>query len=234
LLPNIINDQIPRVSKVVLLSGLLFGIVGLVYSLSCFEVFTPGNSNAYCLFQSLICHLGIVVGPAALFALKMTNYSVYPSIYAPALASRRNLLNLSKIQGWFAKGVVSLPAITAIPIGLIALVLNLSDELNMYYAPPALFWLAFITSAMHYQSRAMLVPLWLSRQFSFSAGFGVFTTVISGYKLVDLRLQSDESRKVLNHIQRDIDSKRTESSSKKVQKMKEHQELMKDLKDPFM
>ena len=28
----------------------------------------------------------------------------------------------------------------------------------------------------------------------------VFSTIITGYKLVDLRMQSDESRKVLNHI----------------------------------
>ena len=199
-MPNIINDSIPRVSKVVLVSALLFGVIGLVYSLSFFDVFTPRNSNAYCLFQSLICHLGIVVGPAALFALKMTNYSVYPSIYGPALASRRNLLNLGTMQGWFAKGIVSLPAITILPLALTSLALSLSDSLNMYYTPPALFWLAFVTSAMHYQSRAMLVPLWLSRQFYFYAGFGVFSTIITGYKLVDLRMQSDESRKVLHHI----------------------------------
>jgi hypothetical protein len=141
-----------------------------------------------------------VVGPAALFALKMTNYSVYPSIYGPALMSRRNLLNLGMIQGWFAKAVVSLPALTILPLGLQVLSLNLSDSLNMYFSPPALFWLAFITSAMTYNARAMLIPLWLSRQFYFFAGFGVFTTIIASYKLVDLRLQSDESRKVLNHI----------------------------------
>jgi hypothetical protein len=48
LLPNIIGDEVPRVSKVVLVSALFFGLAGLVYSLSCFDVFTPTNSNAYC------------------------------------------------------------------------------------------------------------------------------------------------------------------------------------------
>ena len=80
-LPELAPEKIPLVSRVLLLSCLFFGLSGVTYYLSAREYFSPGHTNAQNLFFSLMCHLGVVIGPAALFALKCTNYSVYPLVY---------------------------------------------------------------------------------------------------------------------------------------------------------
>ena len=178
----------------------LFGAGCVTYCLGGFDLYTPTNSNAYSVFISLLCHLGIVIGPASLFALKATNFSVYPSLYAPALMTRKNLLNLGAIQSRFAKTMTSLPVLAAIPLGLQAAALTLCDSLNLFYPIPLLIWFVLLAAAMTYQARALLAPLWLARQFLYFAGFGSLATVFLGYKLVAIRYTEDEARKIFQHI----------------------------------
>jgi hypothetical protein len=96
-LPNFIEDRIPLFSKAFITFLFLFGTVGLTIGLGYYDLNTPTNTNTYSVVLSAICHYGIVVGPAALFALKATNYAVYPSIYGAVLLSRPNLLNIGKM-----------------------------------------------------------------------------------------------------------------------------------------
>ena len=84
-MPEFAPEKIPFVSKLVVFASLFFGISGLTYILSTCEQFTPVHTNAQNLFYSMLCHLGIVIGPATLFALKCTNYTVYPLVYKQAI-----------------------------------------------------------------------------------------------------------------------------------------------------
>ena len=163
MLPHLIKDQTPGLSKVIVTAAFLFGAGALTCCLGCSDLYTPANTNAYSLFISLLCHLGVVVGPASLFALKATRFSVYPSLYAPALTSRSNLLNLGTVQSGFAKGLTSLPVLASVPLWLQASALTLCDSLNLYCAFPLIGWFCLLVAAMTYQARSMLAPLWLAR-----------------------------------------------------------------------
>ena len=74
-----IKPNSPFVNKVFLFGTFGVSTGSLTYGLSCYDQYTPYNTNTMNVFVSLMCHLGIVVGPSALFALKFINYSVYPS-----------------------------------------------------------------------------------------------------------------------------------------------------------
>jgi hypothetical protein len=68
----------PLTSRVLLILCLLFGVSSSVIVISVYEYFTPTYSNQFGLLVSLLCHLGIVIGPGALYGLRLANFTLYP------------------------------------------------------------------------------------------------------------------------------------------------------------
>jgi len=224
-------------SKAIVLFALLFGTIGIIYILGFKEQFTPAYTNGVSLYFSFLSHLGIVIGPAALYGLRMNNYSVYPSMYAQALQSRANLLNLGRMQHSLANRVTSLPALALAPLTLMALGLQLCDSMNLLYAVPALLWLGVTVSAMAYRSRALLAPAWLARQYYLYAGAAFLTTSIIANKLLAQNMQTDETSKIMRNLQKELDAQKRlggKHTSEEAEKMRMHKEMMKELKDPFL
>lgn len=63
--------------------ALLFGSVSAATFFICaYDAYTPQSTNAYCLMTSALAHLGIIVGPAAIFALMSCNYRIVPLRFA--------------------------------------------------------------------------------------------------------------------------------------------------------
>jgi hypothetical protein len=60
-LPFVMTKKSPFFSKAFVTSCLIFGVAGTLYSLSCYDLYTPQHTNAHYLYVSLLCHLGIVV-----------------------------------------------------------------------------------------------------------------------------------------------------------------------------
>ena len=61
----------------------LYGSFGLscsslTYYVGYYDYFSPYSTNAFNIFISSLCHIGIVIGPAALYGMRMVKYTVYP------------------------------------------------------------------------------------------------------------------------------------------------------------
>ena len=87
--PEFIKNTVPFISKSAVTATLLLGSSQLLYSLGMNYVYSPGFTNSINIFTSLLCHVGIVIGPASIYAMRMLNYSVYPRNFRPLMEEMR-------------------------------------------------------------------------------------------------------------------------------------------------
>ena len=195
-LPQMVNDSSPNVSKIIVYSSLVGSMLATAFFMSTSETFSPMNTNSVNVFVNLVCHLGIVIGPASLFALKALNYSVVPKHFAS---------KIPQVQG-IRSSFLSLNFQAAvIPILMMGSV-TLIDSLNLIYTGPQLFWLGLCTTSMSYAQKNLSVPLWMSRQFTQFSIISIFACLLISFKILDNNFRIDESRKVLLNIQKQLDS----------------------------
>jgi hypothetical protein len=69
----------PRFSKYLVISILLFGVGNIFYKFNKYDYFSKENTDAHYLYVSMLTHLGIVIGPATVFGINNSNFTVYPS-----------------------------------------------------------------------------------------------------------------------------------------------------------
>ena len=69
----------------------MMGSLGLgsgmtIYCMGTYDFFSPYHTNTVNVFISMLCHLGIVVGPASLFGILAVGHTIYPKKFAPLMA----------------------------------------------------------------------------------------------------------------------------------------------------
>lgn len=89
--PQFVRNNVPFISKSTVAASLLLGSGQLMYSLGTHYFYSPGLTNSINLFTSLLCHVGIVIGPASIYAMRLLNYSVYPRDYRPLMEEMKTI-----------------------------------------------------------------------------------------------------------------------------------------------
>ena len=87
--PDLVKNNVPFISKTTVAASLLLGSSQLLYNLGTNYFYSPGLTNSINLFTSLLCHVGIVIGPSSIYAMRLLNYSVYPRNYRPLMEEMR-------------------------------------------------------------------------------------------------------------------------------------------------
>ena len=117
--PDFVKDTVPLISKGAVTASLLLGSGQLMYSLGTNYFYSPGLTNSINLFTSLLCHVGIVIGPASIYGMRLLNYSVYPRNYRPLMEE------MKIIQSNFSSVSTKPWMITWVPVALMFTAMNL-------------------------------------------------------------------------------------------------------------
>lgn len=126
-----------------------------------FDYFTPYHTNSVNVFVSMLCHLGVVVGPAAMFGILATGHTIYPKKFSELMAM--NVMGFGKSQSAIASSLGKLGSIAVVPTGLMFASMTLMDQLNMLSLAPGVFWTGLSTTLIYYKSRELVTPLWFAR-----------------------------------------------------------------------
>ena len=160
--PNLVKATSPLANKAFLFATFGTSVGGLAYGMSAYDHYTPQNTNAMNLFVSMMCHLGIVIGPSALFALKMIRYSVYPSdISLPSSNSPQ--VRYGRFQSGFCNLMTHNLTLCALVPSLMFLGLNVLDSLNPVFVVPCILAQGIIVSCAYYNTQFLTAPLWVTR-----------------------------------------------------------------------
>lgn len=119
--------------------------------------------------------------------------------------------------------------------------LTLVDDLHLVAVVPLALWPGLMSTSIFYISRRLECPLWLAKQFHQLTAFATLLTLTLMYKLLENQFADNEAKKVLVNIQHELDAQKdlyrsTGSPLTEEEKklMKQHQDMMKSLKDPFL
>lgn len=66
-LPSMVKNSVPAISKIMVLGSLGLGTGGFLYGSTAYEFYSPQHTNSFSLFISMLAHLSVVIGPAALY-----------------------------------------------------------------------------------------------------------------------------------------------------------------------
>ena len=153
------------------------------------------------LFCSMMCHLGIVIGPSTLFALRMIKYSVYPS-HISLPASNTPSVRYGKFQSSFCNIMTHNLTLCALVPSLMFLGLTVLDSLNPVFVVPCVLSQGIIVSCAYYNTQFLTAPLWITRQLYILGVMGILASFCMAYKIMSNGIQMDENRKVLLGMQK--------------------------------
>lgn len=163
----------PLLNKLFILSCLLFGVGSTVYAMGSYDYFSPWHTNSMNLFISLLCHMGVVMGPAAVYGMQSIGYSIYPKRFDKIMAN--NVMGFGRSQGALSRVLQHMGVLSVVPITLMYVSMQLMDELNMLSLAPGVIWTGIATTAIYYKSRELKAPLWITRQFYLFGIFAIMT-----------------------------------------------------------
>ena len=91
---------------------------------------------------------------------------------------------------------------TALIPSLFFVGLSLLDSMRMTFIAPILVAQIISVSQSYYLSRQLVAPLWMARSAYFVGAFGAFSCLALAYKLLNLNVELDDSRKVMLNMQK--------------------------------
>jgi hypothetical protein len=112
-LPFIVKNSSPIMNKIFVAGSLIFGVGSTVACMGTFDYFTPFHTNSVNLFVSMLCHLGIVVGPASMYGILSIGHTLYPKKFAELM--KQNVMGFGKSQGAIAGMLGRLGFIAIVP-----------------------------------------------------------------------------------------------------------------------
>jgi len=143
------NDNPPIAPRVLTALLLLSGGGTALYQMVSNDVFTPGYANSFSMFWTTLCHVGIVIGPAALFGLRAVNFRLYPQKYA-------YLVEQHVQSNVFARAFTSTHFNTFLVPMMCFITLTQVDQLHEFMVVPATLWLLLAYSSVFVHQKLLL------------------------------------------------------------------------------
>jgi hypothetical protein len=184
--------------KVMVGTFLVGGIGSTLFGMSVYEYFSPKHTNSVNLFISMLCHLGLVTGPAALFGTLILGHTIYPKKFEAQMTPA--VQGFGKPQGFISKFLGKPAVVSFAPIMLMLGSMNFMDSLNLISVVPGAFWAGIATTSIYYKARELVTPLWMARQYYFFGVFAILSQFLLSYKLLQINLSQDEYRKTFANI----------------------------------
>lgn len=187
----------PMLPKVLVFLLLVFGTGATVYLIGNNEVHTPTYTNAFSMFFTILCHVGIVVssdplflayftllidiyvfifqiGPAAMFGLRAVNFRLYPSKFTYLFAERSST-KMSRMFGANMLNCFIVPTLCYITLQAV-------EDLHSYMVVPGCLWFALAASSVFTNQYLLLAPLWLTKHFIKFTAFAFLMTLNYSYR----------------------------------------------------
>lgn len=166
----------PMKPKLLVAALLVAGMGTTLYMFCNNDVHTPGYTNSLSLIFTILCNVGIVMGPAALFGLHSLNFRLYPKKFSYLFTQKSNALTYRV----FASKSVNYLAVPLLCLGT----LTLADSVDRCLVLPAIFWFALTMSSLFMHQQLLMVPLWLTKDFTKITAFAFLTTVSLSYRAI--------------------------------------------------
>lgn len=174
-------------STSLILGGFSFASFFLFSTMLCGSpFFSPQHTNSFSMYGQAIGTIGTVFA-GGLFGLNAIGFSIMPGAIKTA--------QLSKFHRTLTR-----PYTFVVPVIMTLVSLEMFDRFNLFSAMPLCLGLGFLVTMTYQKSRALQVPLWMSKQISrFSVG-GIITLLFAGYCMLSREMNTSEARVVFNNI----------------------------------